>query len=198
MISSFILNEKHKIARAKLVKKQQIQKEKELKKRMMTITPQQLLQLQNGIHQLSKEYERQANHCCGVKDRFITTSTKVVEDHNKREAAKFGMTPPTSSSAPPPIAQASVTAPSSTKEAARETEEVAPEETKRAMDNVAPEEIPRATTSVVPEEFARVTASVTPDETCSNKYISSSSNIVFIFEAYHHSFCFRNEEDKGC
>nr|XP_020198494.1 110 kDa antigen-like [Aegilops tauschii subsp. strangulata] len=152
MISSFILNEKYKIAQAKLVHKQKVQKEKELRKNMLSISLQQLVTLQSEILQLSVEYERQANHCCGIKERSITASTKVVEDQNKREAAKFGTTPTSSSSAPPPITQASETAPS------------APEETERATDNVAPEEIPRATESVVPEEPDRVTASVTPDE----------------------------------
>ena len=68
VISSFILNEKHKIAQAKLVKKQQIQKEEEPRKKMMSISPQQLVQLQYEIHLLSEEYERHANHCYGVKE----------------------------------------------------------------------------------------------------------------------------------
>ena len=65
---------------------------------MLTVYPQQLVTLQSEIQQLSEEYDRQANHCCGVKERSITASTKVVEDHNKREAAKFGSIPPSSSS----------------------------------------------------------------------------------------------------
>jgi hypothetical protein len=67
VLSAFILNEKHKIAQAKLVKKHQLQKEKELKMNMLTISPQQLMTLQSEIQQLSEEYDRQANLCCGVK-----------------------------------------------------------------------------------------------------------------------------------
>jgi hypothetical protein len=47
VLSSFILAEKHKIAQAKLVRKQQLQKQKELKKNMLTISPQQLVTLQS-------------------------------------------------------------------------------------------------------------------------------------------------------
>ena len=64
----------------------------------MSISPQQLVQLQSEIHQLSEEYERQARHFHGMKEQFIIASTKVVEYHNKREAAKFGSIPPSSSS----------------------------------------------------------------------------------------------------
>ena len=42
VLSAFILNEKHKIEQAKLVRKKQLQKEKELRKNMLTISPQQL------------------------------------------------------------------------------------------------------------------------------------------------------------
>ena len=40
MMSSFILNEKYKIAQAKLVRKQKVQQEKELRKDMLSISPQ--------------------------------------------------------------------------------------------------------------------------------------------------------------
>ena len=79
-----------------------------------------------------------------MRDRFITATKKVVEDHNQCEAAKFGTVPPSSSSAPPPTAQ--------TSESARATE-VAPEESERATEEVVPEETAKATASVVPEEI---------------------------------------------
>jgi hypothetical protein len=62
VLSTFILNEKHKIAQAKLVRKQQLQKEKELQKNMLSISPQQLVSLQTEIQQLSEEFERQSSH----------------------------------------------------------------------------------------------------------------------------------------
>ena len=49
LLTSFILNEKHKIAQAKLVKKQQEQKEKELRKNMLSISPKKLVTLQSEI-----------------------------------------------------------------------------------------------------------------------------------------------------
>ena len=79
VLTAFILNEKHKIEQAKLVRKQQLQKQKELQKNMLTISPQQLVSMQAEIQQLSEEYERQANHCCGVRDRFINATKQVVD-----------------------------------------------------------------------------------------------------------------------
>ena len=91
---------------------------------MLSMSPQQFVTLQSEIRQLSEEYENQDNHCCGVKAQFITASTKVVEDHNKREATKFSMAPPSSSSAPPPTTQISETARSTQQEIARATEKL--------------------------------------------------------------------------
>ena len=47
MISSFILNERYKIAHAKLVHKQKVQKAKELRKKMLSVSPQRLVTLQS-------------------------------------------------------------------------------------------------------------------------------------------------------
>ena len=139
VLTAFILNEKYKIEQAKLVRKQKLQKKKELQRNMLTISPQQLVSMQAEIQQLSEEYERQANHCCGVRDRFIYATKQVVDEHNKKEAAKVGQAPPSSSSAQPQTPQASAS-------------------------TSQPEEPARATEKVVPEECARVTASVAPEE----------------------------------
>lgn len=121
--------------------------------------------MQTEIERLSDEYDRQAEHCCGVKDRFITTSTKGVDDHNRREAARFGQAPPSSSSAPPQAPQASETMPSPPpQDQARVTEEVAPEETARVTTLAAPEEI------VLPSSLAAV-----PEQTSSLKLITLPS-----------------------
>ena len=43
VLSAFVLNEKHKIEKAKLVRKEMKKKQKELKDKMLTISPQQLV-----------------------------------------------------------------------------------------------------------------------------------------------------------
>nr|XP_020180911.1 uncharacterized protein LOC109766540 [Aegilops tauschii subsp. strangulata] len=92
VLSTFILDEKHKIAQAKL-------KSNSCLKNM------------------------RANYHCDIKDKFITVTNKVVEDHSRREAAKF----------------------------ARATEEVAPEETTRATASVMPEEnAPPSSSAIAP------------------------------------------------
>ena len=106
---------------------------------------------------MSKEYERRANHCCGVRERFINATKQVVDDHNKRDADKHGQVPPSSSSASQQTPQASETAPSTP-----------PEETARAREDVAPEEPTRASASVMPEVTAPTSSSAAAPTTNSS------------------------------
>ena len=49
VLFAFVLNEKHKIEKAKLVRKEMKKKQKELKDRMLSISPQQLVAMQTEI-----------------------------------------------------------------------------------------------------------------------------------------------------
>ena len=163
VLTAFIMNEKYKIEQAKLVRKQQLQKQKELQRNMLTISPQQLVSMQAEIQQLSEEYERQANHCCGVRQRFIYATKQVVDEHNKREAAKVGQAPPSSSSAQPQTPQASASMSQ-------------PEEPVRATDNVVPEESAWVTATVAPEEnVASSSSAAEPPRSSPLKTITLSS-----------------------
>lgn len=58
--------------------------------------------MQTEIQRLSDEYERQKQHCLGLKDGFIAQTQCVCSDHNSRQSSGQPKIPQTSSSTPPP------------------------------------------------------------------------------------------------
>ena len=61
MLTAYIMNENHWIKQTRQNHKDQYKKKSELKQKMLTITPAELLALQTEIQQLEEKFNREAN-----------------------------------------------------------------------------------------------------------------------------------------
>jgi hypothetical protein len=162
VLSAFILVEKYKIDQAKMVRKELKEKRAELKKRALVISPQQFVVMQAEIRKLSKDYQTQSEHCCGVKDRFLNKTKQVLDDHNCHIATQDQVG--ASSLAPLVTQQASASMP------------LIEEIHTAAEDSTIPEETAMATEIVVPEENVGTTASVLPEITFPSASAAAETN----------------------
>lgn len=83
-LTSYILTEKHRIEQTRQIRKGQYKKKRELKQKMFTITPAELLALQTEILQLEDQFNREVGHCFGAKDRLTAQVLKFIEEFNNR------------------------------------------------------------------------------------------------------------------
>ena len=154
MLTHFITEEKWKFEKAREIKKVQYRKEKLLKKNVVRMTPEELLQAQSEIQALSKDFDAYYADWQGAKVRFVNLTKKFtnVAAPMQHEIPQAGV------SAQPTEEHAST---------ADEIQAADDNASSRADDSIpVAEEIARASTSGAPEEteVVRATASVAPEE----------------------------------
>ena len=154
MLTHFITEEKWKFEKAREIRKAQYRKEKLLKKNVVRMTPEELLQAQSEIQALSKDFDAYYADWQGAKVRFVNLTKKFtnVAAPSQQENLQAA------DSAQPAKEHASTTndfQPAEENARSRAGEEIpAAEEIARASTSGAPEETEEigATASVVPEE----------------------------------------------
>ena len=77
MLTPFITEEKWKFEKAREIKKAQYRKEKLLKKNVVRMTPEELLQAQSEIQALSKDFDAYNADWQGAKVRFVNLTKKM-------------------------------------------------------------------------------------------------------------------------
>nr|XP_020193942.1 translation initiation factor IF-2-like [Aegilops tauschii subsp. strangulata] len=168
MLNAFIGEEKWKFQKAIQFKKAQYKKERFLKKNVLNMTPEELVNMQKEIKGLSDEFDIYHVDWLSAKVRFV----KLAKNLKTNVAASLQQIPQAEASVQPAEETESAADENQAAEKTENTraaEEIpAPEEHAKATTNVAPEEQPRpAETSGVPGETknARAAASVVPEET---------------------------------
>ena len=78
MLTHFITVEKWKFEKAREIRKAQYRKEKLLKKNVVRMTPEELLQAQSEIQALSKEFDAYYADWQGAKVRFVNLTKKFT------------------------------------------------------------------------------------------------------------------------
>jgi len=155
MLTHFITEEKWKFEKAREIRKAQYRKEKLLKKNVVRMTPEELLQAQSEIQALSKDFDAYYADWQGAKVRFVNLTKKFtnVAAPSQQENLQAA------DSAQPAEEHAST---------ADDFQPADENTSSRADDSIpAAEETPRASTSGALEETEeiRATAPVAPEET---------------------------------
>ena len=153
MLIAFIQEEKWKFEKARQIKKAQYKKERFLKKHVVSMTTEELVNIQSEIKKLSDEFDVYRADWLGAKVRFVNLTEKFTSN----------VAAPTQQENP----QAEASAQPTEENASTADDIQAAEETQSSrVDDYIPvaDEIPRASTRGAPEENEeiRVTASVVP------------------------------------